>query len=408
MIVLRALHVALHSVLFWFVSADHYVGHGQKYTTLEAARDAMRLQPPEDSALPVNVYLAPGRHILTQTFTLDSRDDAPVIYRSLDPTQRAKLHGGLQIPVEEFKSSGGSSSVVMEMNLFDYGARVGTNITTASFGNGKFGDGGNRMELFVNGEPMHLAQDPNRDGDVRVFAGFENASNVTVSAAETSIDFQDAERGTLWREALKPGSDDTSTSSSGRLHLHGYWAFDWAQNFVTVKDIAETSSGHHKITLDTVNGEAPSFGLAKNCRFYAVNALALLDQEREYFINTTSGDLFFIPPRELLRPEDVITVSLSEVALISVSNSRSPQQWRDMEIAVSRGSLAVFSNVSNLTIGPNMHFSNSYGDCVQISSNGGEDASGDEIVGQNINVINSVFENCGGSSLSATASVWPR
>ena len=79
-----------------------------------------------------------------------------------------------------------------------------------------------------------------------------------------------------------------------------------------------------------------------------------------------------------------------------------------MEIAVSRGSLAVFSNVSNLTIGPNMHFSNSYGDCVQISSNGGKDASGDEIVGQNINVINSVFENCGGSSLSATASVWPR
>ena len=313
------------------------------FTTLEAARDALRASK---AAGPKNVLLRGGDYFLQSTFSLDARDsgtpDAPVVYRAY-PGESPRIIGGLEIPATAFtptKLPSGAPGGV-KANLFD----LGINETTLGGMSNPYIS--RKLELFYGGSPMTLARDPNIGTDpIRTWrwAGYENMS-VTNSQrrpgkrrwrhsmpfphdssdvrqqrlpayldwlasvpeagegddSTLSFTFKDANRGALWASALQEAAARNETSG---LWLHGYWKFDWRDTYIKVSSISPNpvhdgsdSSGApvaYSVTRDA--STPPQYPWISGCRFYATNALSLLDQPGEYFVSKKTGDLYFIPP----------------------------------------------------------------------------------------------------------------
>lgn len=68
------------------------------------------------------------------------------------------------------------------------------------------------------------------------------------------------------------------------LWLHGYWTWDWADNYVHVTNI-DTSSSLFLLDPST----PPVYGLTENRRYYALNLLVVL-----LIINNNNYLLFLI------------------------------------------------------------------------------------------------------------------
>jgi hypothetical protein len=82
----------------------------------------------------------------------------------------------------------------------------------------------------------------------------------------------------------------------------------------------------------------PQYDWVKGCRFYAVNALELLDKPGEFFVNRTSGALFFWPPSPLGAGSDVV---VSVLANIINTKDATHNHFEDLTISVSRGDAVV-------------------------------------------------------------------
>ena len=260
--------------------------------------------------------------------------DAPVVYRAY-PGESPRIIGGLEIPATAFTPTklpsgapGGSG------NLFD----LGINETTLGGMSNPYIS--RKLELFYGGSPMTLARDPNIGTDpMRTWrwAGYENMS-VTNSQrrpgkrrwrhsmpfprdssdvrqqrlpayldwlasvpeagegddSTLSFTFKDANRGALWASALQEAAARNETSG---LWLHGYWKFDWRDTYIKVSSISPNpvhdgsdSSGApvaYSVTRDA--STPPQYPWISGCRFYATNALSLLDQPGEYFVSKKTG-----------------------------------------------------------------------------------------------------------------------
>jgi len=124
--------------------------------SVHAARDAMRAGL---GAGGPRTVLISGDHHLSEPLQLDSRDagspEAPVVWRSKDPADPARLTGGKKLPGDAFSAAGAvpsGAAGVMKIDLYAHGLN-----STAIPGMSSPYPWDN-LELFVGGKPQTRAR----------------------------------------------------------------------------------------------------------------------------------------------------------------------------------------------------------------------------------------------------------
>ena len=152
----------------------------------------------------------------------------------------------------------------------------------------------------------------------RVENGFAYVASTTT--ATNFICAQDRPR--RWTQAEEPW-------------FHGYWQYLWADYHVRAANI-DTNSG--LVTLATTPG---SYGLAPLAPYYALNLLEEIAVPGEWYLNRSTGTLYFWPPSAPSGAE--IYVSMLEAPLVSL-NAAAYVTFKDLTFEMSRGDLVSIQN----------------------------------------------------------------
>ncbi len=283
------------------VSADWHVApagsdtnpgsKAKPFATLERARDAVR-ELKREGRLPnhgLTIWIRGGDYVRTNTLELTSADSgeasAPIVWRAYRD-ERVRLLGGRTltgfVPVTD--------AVVLAR--LDENARDRVlHLDVRQVGIGDFGEMRSRgfgrattpahCELFFGGKPMTLARWPNQ-GQFEKITGFPEAAG--------KGDDHGGKIGDLPGGFLFSGDRPKRWRDMSELWVHGYWAWDWANSYEHVGSL-DNSTG-------LIKTAAPHglYGFRKGQRFYFLNVLEELNQPGEWFLDRTSGLLYFWPP----------------------------------------------------------------------------------------------------------------
>ena len=267
------------------------------FGTLERSRDAIRGlkkrgKPP---TAPITVWLRAGTYHLADSFALTSEDSgtatAPVTYRAY-ASERAILSGGRAI--SGFQAVQNTAVLarlpevargrVLEADLRAQGISDFGRLRPRGFGRE---ESPAALELFFRGRPMILARWPN-DGWTKIAA---------VPAGQNSGRF------------TYEGDEPKRWTQANDIWLHGYWTWDWADSHEKIKSI---NAEAREIATEPPHGV---YNYSAGKRYYAYNLLEELDQPGEYYLDRTSGILYFWPP-ETPRAGDAV-VSLLEKPIVA-------------------------------------------------------------------------------------------
>ena len=271
------------------------------------------------------MLLRAGVHVLKRTLHLTAADSGTTYTTHPDDVAKgrlARMTGGIKVPASAFKPAKPSTGVpgILVANLFALG------LNASSLGTLAAPYPKDKLELFYGGQPMTLARDPNIGTDhfsTWHWAGYENATRVD----DLTLGFKDTDTGARWSQAMKSSSGQKNQNATHDLWLHGYTKFDWRDSYFKLASVEHNStSGHYTLHRDP--STSPQYPWVSGCRFYAVGALELLDAPGEFWVNTTSGELFFLPPGGALTHEVVVSVLTNTVLMDGVCAERNPGALR--------------------------------------------------------------------------------
>ncbi len=261
------------------------------FGTLERARDAVRQRKASQSGSrePITVWLHGGDYARTNALELSAVDsgttDSPVTWQAAKG-EKPRFLGGRRLdgfkPVTDAailaRLDEAARSHVAQLDLRTLGITDYGEMKSRGFGRPTSPA---HCELFYGGKPMSLARWPN-EGDWEKIAGFPETAGKNddhggkIGALEDGF-FYSGDRPRRWKD------------TSG-LWVHGYWAWDWANSYehVTSLDLAQR--------LVKTAPPYGQYGFRKGQRYYFLNVLEELDQPGEWFLDRTSGVLYFWPP----------------------------------------------------------------------------------------------------------------
>ncbi len=293
------------------------------FATLERARDAIR-ELKQKNTLPFGgavVFIRGGTYHLSKTFELTEKDSGTekshTTYRSY---KNAEVHitGGKELsgfsPVTDpsilKRIDPAARSKVLQVNLKTLGITDYGELKPR--GMGKSGIPA-ALELFFNDAPMNLARWPN--------SGWVNIS-ATAAGQSGGRFLYKGNRPNLWAQA-----DD--------IWLHGYWTHDWADSYVKVAAL-------NTITNEIVT-QAPHgvYGYKAGARYYALNILEELDQPGEWYLDRSSGILYFWPPTSIKQSKTAVSILPTIISLRNTSHvtiqGMTIEQCRGTAITISGG-----------------------------------------------------------------------
>lgn len=298
------------------VRADFYVsplgddtGSGTQdrpFRTIERARKAARRQLAQGAALkqPLTVWLMQGTYCLNKTFELTGEDSGskagPVVYRAV-AGQEVRLIGGQRIPPEAFQVVA-DAGVLDRLDPAARGKVVRAELKSLGVSDlGQVPPGGKRAEVFFNDKPLTLARWPNQ-GFARIVdvAGGKPMTVHGITGDRIGKFTYEGDRPSRWTKEEDPW-------------LHGYWFWDWADQYQKVESI---DTQRRTITL------APpyhGYGFRKGQRFYAVNLLAELDAPGQWYLDRETGVLYLWPPEPMEKAN--VVFSMLESPLIALKNA---------------------------------------------------------------------------------------
>ena len=274
------------------------------FATLERARDeiralrqAGRLPPGE-----VVVEVAGGVYELSQAFALTAEDSgtkgAPITYRAA-PGAEVRLVGGREVtnfqPLTDPEARQRLDPAVWEkvyqadlkaLGISDYGDVVSA---------------GSRLELFFRDEPMQPARWPNE--------GFAKIVEVVGGAPHKIHGIPGDKIGRFTYDGDRPrrwlGEKD--------LRLHGYWFWDWAEQYQQVEAIDTEKR------VISLKPPYHGYGYRNGAWWYAINALAELDAPGEWYLDHQTGTLYFYPPAPLSQGKCLVSVIPTLITMDNVS-----------------------------------------------------------------------------------------
>ena len=114
-----------------------------------------------------------------------------------------------------------------------------------------------------------------------------------------------------------------------RPFMHGYWEWDWADEFVELTGVRKVNAS----TLDvTFYEDGPA--CKPNARWMGVNLLAELDVPGEYYIDSAKKLLYFLPPDGEVRKPVILTYKPG--AVVNVTSAAANTTLSDLEICYGR------------------------------------------------------------------------
>ncbi len=126
------------------------------------------------------------------------------------------------------------------------------------------------------------------------------------------------------------------------MKAYGYWFYDWASQHMDVESVDPESS-----TLSLKNPESYSYGYRKGMRYFIYNALCEITQPGEWYLDKTTGEIYFYPPSKLEKAEVIVSV-LSQPVL-EIKNSANIK-IENIIFENSRNEAIVFQNSSGISI----------------------------------------------------------
>ncbi len=299
------------------------------FATLERARDAVR-EMKRGGALPeggLTVWIRGGDYLQTKTLEFTAEDSgtpgAPIVWSAWSH-ERARILGGRAIagfqPVQDESVRARLDETARDQvrvadlraqGIQDYGTLKSRGFARpASSAHG---------ELFFGGRPMTLARWPN-PGHWEHIAGFPEEAGAddghgTVMGSLSAGFFYESDRPSRWKD-------------TGNIWVHGYWAYDWANSY---ERITELDTARRFIRTAEPYG---NYGFNKKQRFYFLNILEELDEPGEWYLDSSSGRLYFWPPAPIDSGE--VLFSLLEQPLVQLTGA-SHITLRGLVLEASRG-----------------------------------------------------------------------
>ncbi len=172
-----------------------------------------------------------------------------------------------------------------------------------------YGERAPRGEGFecISGENSSPGEVPER-GWLTVAMSRDRPKRSTRARRDTS-----ASAGPSVRRFAYEGDRPAKWAASDDIWVHGYWVWDWADEYLRVARLDTAAREVHP--AEPHHG----YGYAKGQRFYFLNILEELDAPGEWYLDRTTGILYIWPP-ETPREGDV-TVSVLEEPMISLDGT---------------------------------------------------------------------------------------
>ena len=289
-------------------------GSDGPFATLEKARDTIR-SIKNAGRFPsgeITVFIRGGTYRIAEPFILNAGDsgtgESPVFWQAY-PGEQVIFTGGISLT--GFKPVADPAVI----------ARIGTSYRDSILvtdlkapGITRYGDidprSGHRPELFFKRTFMTIARYPNdgwltiadvpQSGERRINEGLDRDTSPVPRGRHYGRFTYDGDRPDRWAE-----SDD--------IWVHGYWTWDWADEYLNVAKIDRKKreiyprEPHH------------GYGYTKGQRFYFLNILEELDAPGEWYIDKGSGMLYFWPPAPI--GEGDVQLSLLESDMVRLEGT---------------------------------------------------------------------------------------
>lgn len=261
----------------------------------------------------------------------------PIIYLAAPGQQNVSVSGALPVslqalPADDPARAYLSPAVAAQVVMADLVAAGVGNVSAANLWKPRgFGPYGgcqeSPLELIIGTQVQRVARWPNvGDASQGTTEGFA----LTAWYAPTN----GLSNSSMWANSLDTSAPWLKYKDLTTLQLHGFWHWEWMDGYVGIKNISSASEGGLvEVAFKEGGGEfEPTIGAA---RYLLTNALEALDEEGEYFVNSTSGKLYYFGP-PTPSPPLVASVSLNST-LISVAAGTHDVWLAGFTIEASRG-----------------------------------------------------------------------
>ena len=294
----------------------------------------------------VEIVIRGGTYTMQKTLTLtdkhSGKKNAPVVWRNYQK-EKVQFVGGKEI--KKFLAVTDPHGMERINKLYQ---KEIFQIDLRTMGISDFGTITNRgrpgLELFFNDKKMTPARWPN--------AGWAEIADVPQTGELINPgEFQNMRLGIPvgrhYGRFTYDGEQQNNWSNVDGIFLHGYWTWNWYDEFLNIQSIDTTTK---EIFIKPLHSH---YGYCKGQRYYAINVLEELDQPGEWYLDRSRGLLFFWPPLPL--ESSKAFVSLLDDPVMLLDNTENVQV-EGLSFEFSRGNgIIIKGGQDNLIAGCNFN-----------------------------------------------------
>jgi len=324
--------------------AANAVGSDGPFATLQRARDEVRALKQAGEPGPLTVHIRGGLYERTEPLRLSAEDggtlDSPVTWRAYRD-EEVRISGGAAVagwrPLTDEAVLGrldpAARAHILSADLPALGVEDFGELLPRGFGRGPKPAG---LELTFRGAPMTPARWPN-EGYVAI---------ASVPEGRTGAFTYGGGRPKRWAD-------------HSCVWVHGFWTHNWADSYEAVAaiDVEER-------LIETLPPHGV-YGYKAGGRYYFLNVLEELDTPGEWYLDRTSGRLYFWPPEPPREGDARVSIAESLIVMQDVSHvtirGLTLEDARGTAVTIDGGSCVTLAGCTIRNIG-----------CRALAINGGD------------------------------------